>query len=160
MNGISSNLKDEIKKSKENKHKEKFKFIAAVLITNIMVAVLCLPTEETKFEMKKKNLKTIHAGHHMMVIPLNVLITTTEGDSTETPVSLISKDKKIIIEKAWLHEAVKTEGEIPQFKIEINNEDVVRISEFVNDGMVAVPYVQKRKIKLSLKRGSKYEVSI
>ena len=159
MNGISSNLADEIKKSGDRKNKEKFKFLAAVLVTNIMVAILCRPSGETKPEIKK-DLRLTHAGHQMMVVPLNVLVTETSANLNEIPVSLVSRDKKVIVEKAWLHEVVKTEGEIPQFKIEINNEDVVRVSEFVSEGMVAVPYVQKKKNKLNVKRGSRYEVSI
>ncbi len=159
MNGISSSLKDEIKKTGDKKNKEKFKFIAAVLVTNIMVAVLCLPMGEKKTEVKK-NQKILHDNHQMMTLPLTVLVTTSEESSLETPVSLISKDKKIIVEKAWLHEAIKSDDENSQFKIEINNEDVTQISEYVSEPMLAVPYVQKKKIKVSLKRGSKYEVSI
>lgn len=157
MNGISSTLKEEIKKSGEKKHKEKFKFLAAVLITNVMVALLCLPTGETKTEIKK-DVRPTHPNHQMMAMPLNVLVTNL--DSLEIPVSLVSKDNKIIVEKAWLHELVKSTGDIPQFRIEIMNADVVRVSEHVDSGMVAVPYVEKIKTKASVKRGSKYEVSI
>lgn len=159
MNGISSNLKDEIKKSGDRKNKEKFKFIAAVLVTNIMVAVLCLPMKDPQPEIKK-NLKILHSGYQMMGLPLNVLVTTADETLPEIAVSLVSKDKKIIVEKAWLHEALKTEGDIPQFKIEISNEDVLQISKYASEGMLAVPYVPKKKAMLSLKRGSKYEVSI
>lgn len=157
MNGISSTLKEEIKKSGDKKHREKFKFLAAVLVTNIMVALLCLPMNETKISPKKESRLT-HTGHQMMTIPLNVLVTNL--DSPEIPVSLVSKDNKIIVEKAWLHEMVRSVGELPQFKIEIFNADVVRVSEFVDLGMVAVPYVEKIKTKVSVKRGSKYEISI
>lgn len=96
----------------------------------------------------------------MMGLPLNVLVTTADETLPEIAVSLVSKDKKIIVEKAWLHEALKTEGDIPQFKIEISNEDVLQISKYASEGMLAVPYVPKKKAMLSLKRGSKYEVSI
>lgn len=157
MNGISSMLKDEIKKSGDKKHQEKFKLFLTVLVTNIMIAILCLPSGESKTEIKLKK-KPFHANHQMMSIPLNVL--ATDLDANEIPVTLISKDKKVIIEKAWLHELVKTEGEIPQFKIEIMNTDIIRVSEFVDTGMVAIPYVKKTKKKTSLTRGSRYEISM
>ncbi len=157
MNGISSNLKDEIKKSKDSKHKEKFKFLAAVLVTNIMVAILCLPMTETPVE--KKSMRVTHPDHQMITLPLNVLVSFENENTRELAVSLVTKDKVVIAEKAWLHEQVKKDGEIPQFKIEINNLDVIRVSEFAAEGMIAVPYVQK-KARASVKRGSKYEVSI
>ncbi|MBC7429830.1 MAG: hypothetical protein H7336_14545 [Bacteriovorax sp.] len=159
MNGISSTLKEEIKKSGDRKHKEKFKFIAAIIMTNIMVALLCFPMRETRIAPASSQ-KTIHTDYQMMVVPLNALITENNLTDLETPVSLISKDKKMVVEKAWLHESVKSENGITQFKIEINNREVVKVSEYVDTGMVAVPYVETKKLKVALKKGSKYEVSI
>jgi hypothetical protein len=159
MNGISSTLKDEIKKSKESKHKEKFKFLTALLITNVMVALLCLPMGQTKVNTQAP-LKTIHSNHQMLVMPLTALVAESNLEVAETPVSLISKDKKRIVEKAFLHQALRLENGMTQFKIEINNQDVVKVSEYAELGMVAVPYVETPKAKVILKRGSKYEVSI
>ncbi|MBC7714890.1 MAG: hypothetical protein H7177_16200 [Rhizobacter sp.] len=159
MNGISSTLKDEIKKSKESKHKEKFKFLAAIFITNVMVALLCLPSGESKTTTASVA-KKLHTDHQLMAIPLTVLTTDNNQSAIETPVSLISKDKKMVVEKAWLHESLKSENGITQFKIEINNYDVVKVSEYVEAGMIAVPFVENKRMKTPVKRGSKYEVSI
>jgi len=163
MNGISSTLKDEIKKSKDGKQKEKFKFVAAIVVTNIMVALLCMPSKEVVVA-KVENIKISHAGYQVMTVPLSVLVSEASQALPENPVTLISKDKKIIAEKAYLHEASntpKTLGEAPHFKIEISNTDIVRVSEFAGDGMVAVPYVEIKKPKVhSPNKGSRYEVSI
>lgn len=158
MNGISSTLKEEIKKSHDSKKKEKFKFIGAILATNLMVAVLCMPANETKIAEKQSS-KILHPNYQMMVIPLQALVSNTSDNDPETAVSLVSKDKKIIAQKAFLHEEVKKSGEVTQFKIEISNADVAKIGQATELGVIAVPYVENKKIK-SITRGSKYEVSL
>lgn len=161
MNGISSTLKDEIKKSKDVKQKEKFKLVACLLITNVLVAMLCLPSPGTE-QISDSVKKTLHANHQMMAIPMTVLITETKQDSPETPVTLVSKDQKIIAEKAFLHEEIKNKAEMANFKIEINNLDVVKVSEFLESGVIALPYVENKKNKVSRlpSPGSKYEISL
>ena len=158
MNGISSTLKEEIKKTQDSKKKEKFKFIAAIVVTNLMVAVLCMPSKEEKIA-PEQTIKTLHPNHQMMVIPLQALVSSAHEKNSETPVSLVSRDKKIISVKAYLHEEVKSSIEVTQFKIEISNADVVKVSQATDSGVIAVPYVENKKIT-SIKRGSKYEVSL
>jgi hypothetical protein len=158
MDGISSTLKEEIKKSQDSKKKEKFKFIAAIVVTNLMVAVLCMPSKEEKIA-PEQTIKTLHPNHQMMVIPLQALVSSAHEKNSETPVSLVSRDKKIISVKAYLHEEVKSSNEVTQFKIEISNADVVKVSQATDSGVIAVPYVENKKIT-SIKRGSKYEVSL
>ena len=158
MNGVSSTLKEEIKKSKDLKKKEKFKFIVAVLFTNLLVAILCMPSNVEKKTLVLKN-KVFHPDHQMMVIPLHAMVSNTQGDNLETPVSLISKDKKILRLKAYLHEEVKSTDEISQFKIEIINSDVLKVSQATDSGVIAVPYVENKKL-VHTKRGSKYEISL
>ena len=162
MNTISSNLKEEIKKSQDLKKKEKFKFLAALLITNVLVAILCLPSGEDKKEEKAPTLKNLHLQHQMMILPLNALIPESSKVALETPVSLISKNKVVIAKKAYLHEEVKSsshEDTASHFRIEISDGDVVKVSEFAEEGMIAVPYVENKKTK-TFNKGSKYEVSI
>lgn len=158
MNGISSTLKEEIKKSQDSKKKEKFKFIATIVVTNLMVALLCLPSKEEN-KTQEKTIKTLHANHQMMVIPLQALVSSAHETNPETPVALVSRDKKIISSKAYLHEEVKSSSEVTQFKIEISNADVVKVSQATDSGVIAVPYVENKKTT-SIKRGSKYEVSL
>ncbi len=159
MNGISSTLKEEIKKSQDSKKKEKFKFIAAIVVTNLMVALLCLPSSKEENKVPEKIVKTLHANHQMMVLPLQALVSSAHETNPETPVSLVSRDKKIISVKAYLHEEVKSSNEVTQFKIEISNADVVKVSQATDSGVIAVPYVENKKTT-SIKRGSKYEVSL
>lgn len=158
MNGVSSTLKEEIKKSYDSKKKEKFKFIAVIIVTNLMVAILCLPSKKDPLPPVQA-IKTLHSNHQMMVIPLQALVSIAHDKNLETPVSLISRDKKIISVKAFLHEEIKNSGEISQFKIEISDADVVKVSQAAESGVIAVPYVENKKITMS-KRGSRYEVSL
>lgn len=160
MNAISSTLKDEIKKTKESKKKEKFKFIGAILLTNIMVASMMMPSTKTE-AITKKNTKIIHPDYQIMVLPMQVMVSDNLEDATETPVTLLSSDKKIIALKAYLHEEIAGSrgSNDSQFKIEISNSDVAKIGLAASVGVIAVPYVESKKIK-SIKRGSKYEVSL
>jgi hypothetical protein len=158
MNGISSTLKEEIQKTKDKSKKEKFKFIFAILITNALVAMICLPGAPTKVEAQT-NTKRLHPGHEMMVLPLDVLLPEEAKIKDETLVTLVSKDKKVIIQKAYLHEKLINKNETSQFKIEIPSSEIVKASDHINDGMLAVPYVEKKAVK-TIKRGSKYEINI
>jgi hypothetical protein len=159
MNGISSNLLEEIQKGKDKNGKERLKFISAIILTNLMVASLCYSSKQSvvKTALPKK---IYHLDHQMMVIPLTTLVSVTDERLQEIPVKLISTDKKIIVTKAWLHEAVKTNDEKSHFKIEIKNQDIARISEFIEKGIIAVPYVETKSVLKTISRGSKYEVSI
>lgn len=158
MNGISSNLKEEIKKSVDVKKKQNFKFVICILCTNLMVALLCWEGSP-KIKPEPKALKALHSDHQIMEIPLKALISENSHKLFETPVTIISKDKKIIATKAWLHEEVKKDSEESYYKIEISNADIVKISESMEIGMIAIPYV-KQKAVTTKKRGSRYEVSI
>ena len=159
MNGINSTLKDEIKKSQDSKKIKKFKFIAAILTTNIMVAILCFPSKET-LSTAKTSLKIFHPHHQMMVLPLQAMVSGPTEEAAEVMVTLLSKDKKIIAEKAYLHEKVQSESDLTHFKIEISDSDVVKVSQSTDSGVIAVPYVESKKLKAINKKGSKYEVSL
>lgn len=158
MNGISSILKEEIKKTQDTKKKEKFKFIGAIIATNLMVAVICIPSGPSK-TIEKHNHKILHTNYQMMLLPLQALVLNVNENDPETAVSLLSRDKKIIAEKAYLHEEVKGAGDLTQFKIEISNTDVAKIGLASESGVIAVPYVENKKNK-SIKKGSKYEISL
>lgn len=157
MNGISSSLKDEIKKTSESKKKEKFKFIVCIFCSNILVALLFWQnnSETPKILLTKK---ILHAHHQLMEIPMEALVPESSLKLAESPVTIVSKNKKVIATKAWLHEEVSKDSGLSHFKIEISNNDVVKISEGIEVGMIAVPFVEKKQ--QSIKRGSRYEVSI
>lgn len=158
MNAISSTLKEEIKKSQNSKKKEKFKFIGAIVATNLMVAVICMPAKDVKIAGEQSQ-KILHPNYQMMVIPLQALVSNASENNPENVVSIISKDKKMIAQKAYLHEEIKNSGEVTLFKIEISNVDVEKIGQASDSGMIAVPYVENKKMK-SIKRGSRYEISL
>lgn len=159
MNGISSTLKDEIQKSKDSKKKEKFKLILTILTTNALVAMICLPTNED-ISVVKKSEKPLHPQHEQMILPLEVLIPTNHQELPEVPVTIVSKDQKIIVKKAYLHEAIESKNDVPQFKIEIPQSEIVNVSDHIQEGMLAIPYVEIKLKSKSLKKESKYEVNI
>lgn len=159
MNGISSTLKDEIQKSKDSKKKEKFKLILTILTTNALVAMICLPTTEVISEVKKRE-RSLHPQHEQMVLPLEVLIPANHQEMPEVPVTIVSKDQKIIVKKAYLHEAIESKNDVPQFKIEIPQSDIVNVSDHIQEGMLAIPYVEIKLKPKSVKKESKYEVNI
>lgn len=166
MNGVSSSLKDELKKTNESRLKIKIRFFGAIIITNAMVALLCLPSQEIVIQDSASLVKLHHPQFQIMVLPLNLLVSSEMLELSETPVTLISADKKLIVKKAYLHQEVKTaksddtlfDGSLKHFKIEIPEVDLIRVSDFLEKGMVAVPYVEVKTSK-SINRGSKYEVS-
>ncbi|MBY0415951.1 MAG: hypothetical protein K2Q18_17400 [Bdellovibrionales bacterium] len=159
MNGISSNLKEEIKKSKDSKNKDKFKFIASVILTNIMVALLCLP-EKAEVITKKFETKTIHKDFQIIILPVTALVDETSRSLPETLVSLVNKDKKIISEKAYLHDEVSSLDGITKFKVEIPSSDLTKVGDLLTEGVLAVPFIEKKKIIITKKRGSKYEINL
>jgi hypothetical protein len=166
MNGVSSSLKDELKKTNESKLKTKIRFFSAIIISNALVALLCLPSQEVALQESTSIVKLHHPQFRIMVLPLSLLVSSEVLNQAETPVTLISADKKIIVKKAYLHQEVKTaksedplfDGSLRHFKIEIPEADLIRVSAFLEKGVVAVPYVEIKNSKIP-NRGSKYEVS-
>lgn len=162
MNGISSNLKEELKKSNNQKHKEKIKFITTILLTNAMVALLCLPSAREVSTATNKGSLILHPHYKMLVLPLTPLMNYSVAEK-EVPVTLISRDKKIIIKKAFLHEAEKdklSEGNIRHFKIEINESDLIQSQAMLETEMIAVPYVETKISRTNKKKGSTYETTL
>lgn len=162
MNGISSTLQDELKKTKDSKQKEKLKFVGTILLTNILVALICMPSFETKEEKEKAVLKTSHVNHQFILLPLTVLVSKESMELPETSVTLVSKENKVIVSRAYLHELVKTENEQSFYKVEINNSELKRVNEIITVGALAIPHIieQKTAHKKSTYKGSKYEVNL
>lgn len=79
------------------------------------------------------------------------------------PVTLMNKYKKVLIQKAYLHEEVRaSKGEemgMTRFKIEIPEEEVLKLGEDLGETMLAIPEVKlNRPGKAVTKRISKYEM--
>ena len=165
MNG---NLFEEIKKNGDNKKRDKVKNLVLLFITNFVVATLCLsiksPRENSPSPVRE--LKT-HPHFKMMVLPLKQLAEINPQD-TETIVSLIDKNKKIVTAKAYLHEEVKdkdkdkdSDNRTNHFKIEISEDDILKMSAGDADPLMAIPEVNSTNGKLSIikKRVSPYEIN-
>lgn len=160
MNAVNSSLKDEIKKSREGIKKEKFKFITSILLSNLLVAVLCLGLNQDPAPEKAHIQKAIHASHQMMIVPLSSLLVEENHEAKETPVTLVTREHKIISPRAYLHQFIKKDDEGMHFKIEINNQDMTKVSAHLSEGVIAIPYVEIKKRAANKKTGSKYEVSL
>lgn len=164
MNGISSNLKEELKKNSNSKNKDKLKFFATIIISNIFVALICLPSESDTIP-KKPFHKLIHPDHKMLVLPVTPLLSITD-DSQEIPVSLISKNKKVLVKKAYIHaevaDAKSAFSEKPHFTIEIHDKDLALSESLLEEDMIAVPYVETAVVRKTVfKKGrSKYETNL
>lgn len=164
MNGISSNLKEELKKTSNSKHKDRLKFFATIIVTNALVALICLPSERSISEKKEVTSRTVHTNHKMLILPLTLLLSIADEEK-EIPVTLISKTKKIIVKKAFLHtkenNSLSRDGEASRFKIEIPESELETSRVLLEEEMIAVPYVENKKIYKSVNyQGSKYEINL
>lgn len=161
MNGT---LLDEIKKSGDTKKREKFKIIFTLIVSNIFVAILAINlTAPSEKIIPEKNSKTLHPDHKMIILPLKVLIDLNPNDH-ETAVTLMNKSKKVVIQKAFLHEEVKKSeqlGGLAQFKIEIPEAELLKLSADEEMEMIAMPEIKIKAIaRRSNKRVSTYEINL
>lgn len=141
MNGT---IFDEIKKKGDHKKKDKIKQVAAILSTNILVATLCLNLSDKQSlpASPSSKIKIEHSHYKTVIIPLSILV-EQDVNQNEIAVSILDKNKKVIIQKAYLHEEIKNPnkelGGLPYFKIEIPEEDILKISATGEDLMIAIP---------------------
>ncbi len=159
MNG---NLFEEIKKNGDNKKRDKVKNTVLLFVTNLAVATLCLfikyPKENSPCPAK---VHITHPHFKMMILPLKQLAEINPLD-TETVVSLIDKNKKIVTARAYLHEEVKDNGNgTSHFKIEISEKDIIKMSAGDSEALMAIPEVKSPYGKYSIikKRVSQYEIN-
>lgn len=149
-------LKDELRKKSDLKKKENIKFIATILLSNLCVFLLCSHSQED--QTSTENTKIIHANYKMMEIPLTLLLEADALLKPETEVTLISKNKKVLAYKAYLHkETKKIEGQ-SHFKIEISTNDLMRVSENLNEDVIAIPVTTMAKVETKNK-GNSYETN-
>ncbi len=164
MNGT---IYDEIKKNVDSKKRQKVKFAIAIISTNLFVIFLFLSFLHTEPTSGVRTLspKTIHSGYKMVVIPLTLLI-DTHLQEIEIPVTLINKSKKIIVAKAYLHEAIplipKDQENLTHFKIEIPEDQLLELSAEGTEVLIAIPEIPKRTShkKNINNRVSPYEINI
>lgn len=164
MNGT---IYEEIKKNGVSKKKDKLKLFVALFLSNLLVAALCLtfgPNDHAD-PLKKIIHQTLHPHYKMMVIPLSLMI-DRDPNTLETPVTLMNKSKKILIPKAYLHQALtnsnKDQDGLPLFKIEIPEDEVPKLIDVASEVVIAIPEIQlpTEIKKLINKRVSKYEINL
>lgn len=161
MNGT---IFDELKKNDLSKKRDRLKFFAAIFFTNALVALSSwsLFADSPSASSPKVQRKLFHPHHKTIMAPLTVMV-ETGADVAEIPVTLISKNKKILVPKAYLHEEVPpTNGQemgSTRFRIEIPEEAFLKVSEDLLEPMIAIPEVKlNRPVKAVQKRISKYEM--
>lgn len=165
MSGNTS-IYDELKKNDQTKKRAKLKFITAVALTNILVALACysfFSESHSAVIAASATEKKMHPHFKMIIAPLKLLVENNET-TEDVPITLIDKDKKILVRTAYLHNEMKSPGadksEVAHFKIEIPEEDVLKLSADESTPMIAIPQLQKElSTKAAKKRVSKYEVN-
>lgn len=164
MNGT---IYDKIKQNGDLKKREKLKFFASIISTNLLVVILCLSLNSPSAPSPKKAplARVLHPNFKMIIVPLTLLI-DIDPKATETAVTLMTKSKKILIAKAYLHEEVKNAARLEEgaarFKIEIPEGEVLKLSADAEIEMIAIPELSLLpKAKTSInKRVSQYEVNL
>lgn len=164
---MTGTIFDEIKKKGDQKKKEKLKQITAIISTNVLVATVCLSffKKQPEAAIIASKIKTAHNHYKAVVIPLTVLVDQNATED-EIAVSILNKNKKLIIQKAYLHEEVKTPnkelGGATYFKIEIPEEDILKIGASGEDLMIAVPELKmiSSTNEHHNKRVSPYEINL
>ena len=167
---MTGTIYDEIKKNAFTIKKQKMKLVSIVIATNLLVALLCLSLTpaSTSTPATSTSIRRLHPHYKMIVVPLNLLI-ETDPNAIETPVSLMTKSKQILINKAYLHEQVKNDegnigrdlGSSAHFKIEIAENDILKLSADADNIMMAIPEIKPPiKEKKLNRRASHYEIDI
>ena len=138
MNGT---IFEEIKKKGETNKRDKLKFLAAIIATNILVFFLC----QTDFSPpKNEEQKIIHPQYKMMIVPLSLRV-DTDFSAKEIPVTIYGKDKKILISKGYIHQRLNDQN----VKIEIPDNEVMNLNADPNEEMIAIPFISRPKDKLN-----------
>ena len=160
MNG---NIYEEIKKNGNSKRREKLKFMTIILSTNVLAVVFgyAIAPNELPFPTQKTIQKIIHPHFKMIVVPLTVLIDINQTGE-ETPITLMSKSKKILIPRAYLHEMILAKNQdlesTTRYKIEIPEDQILQLTTNSEDPMFAIPELVNHENKPTLKRVSHYEI--
>lgn len=150
-----SNLMQEVEKKQAANKKEKLKFIATLLISNLFVAIIFGHKSEEQILTHKK---IIHENHIFLEVPLNSFVDQTLMEKEETAISLVDKQNKIIIQKAYLHEFLSLNEDKKIYKLEIPKEKIDQLTKALNDDIIAVPEIMNKKVTHK-KQGSKYEIN-
>ena len=132
MSGI---LIEQIKKNDQSKKREKTKFFASLFVSNFFVAFLFIGFQSKPASCKvDSNINPsfkLHPNYKMIIAPLTLLV-DRDPNAIETNISLLNKNKKIIVKKAFLHDEVKSQtkesfNNQPRFKIEIPDNELINI---------------------------------
>lgn len=162
---MSGNIFEELKKNDLNKKRDQLKFTMTILSTNLLVAIASysLFTDNPGHVAVNDLKRTLHPHHQMIIAPLTLLVDNNKTAS-EMPVTLMDRNKKILVQKAYLYEEIKRSNETsgpPRFKIEIPEEDMLKLSADDGTPMIAMPELKMElPKKASKKRVSKYEINL
>lgn len=175
MNGIESEKKVKIlpsEKDKIIKKKLHFKLITCILVSNIFVIILFYSFTSKKEELSntdKNKYKQTPKGFKRIRLPLKLFVPLL--GPKKIPVSIYSKEKELIVKKAYLL-PITDEKKGPdisyvedhysntQFTIEVPYKDLKRIIALKDQILMAYPYLDSpfHLKKASRKREQIYEI--
>ena len=151
-----SNLMQEVEKKQTANKREKIKFIMTLLLSNLCVALIF--GHQPKEQLIERTKRT-HENHIFLEVPLNSFVDQTLMEKEETPISLVDKQNKIIIHKAYLHEFLGSNNDEKKiYKLEIPKEKIDQLTKALNDEIIAVPEIVEKKVTQK-SQGSKYEIN-
>lgn len=136
-----SSLKEELQKKIDLKKKEKIKFIASIVLSNLFVAILMWDAPVAQDDTLPS--KIIHEAHSIIEMPIETYIEEEALQREETPVTLLTKDSKLIAKKAYIHHQIYKADKLRVFKIEISHKDLKTLGEKINEEVIALPYVEQ-----------------
>ena len=122
--------------------------------------MMCISFNSTVgMEKKKITQKILHPHFKMITAPLELFCEYNESDP-ESAIRLVNKNHQILAQKAYLHGPITTDSK--RFKIEISEEDLLKLNVDPNESMVAMPEVEKVSPKNfpQKQRISKYEINL
>lgn len=129
---------------------ESIKIIIIIITTNLLSISICLILPPRQIPIL---FNTAKDGHTFIEIEGQTFISNKE-DQKILPVSIYNKEKKLIINKAYLHSSAIKQGR--NLNLEIKNEDLNKIIRQEKHSVLVFPYFKKKAI--AKKEERQYEI--
>ena len=147
MNGIHLMNKVNFKNSKKI---ESIKTIIVIITTNLLSISICLILPPRQMPILFSSAKD---GHTFIEIEGQTFISNKEKQKI-LPVSIYNKEKKLIINKAYLHSSTGNQGK--NINLEIKNDDLNKIIKQEKHSVLVFPYFEKKSV--AKKKERQYEI--
>ncbi len=165
MNGIVFNenngtLIDQVKKNELEQKKVKVKIIIMLILSNAFIAFLFSSSKTEIQNTKPKPVLIFHENFKILTLNINPLV-QVDNNAVEQKITLINDKNNVIAKIAFLHEEIKNSdvSEKRRFNIEVPENEILKISNFSNETLIAIPYLANETKKTHY-QGSQYEINL